>query len=123
MRQVRRTGQFKRDVKRMEKRGKDFSALREVIQRLATGESLEPRHRDHPLLGGYAGSRECHVQADWLLIYERTEDELVLVRTGTHSDLFGEYRYRGRCGRIFSCCLDEARIEVRANGPATRRGG
>jgi mRNA interferase YafQ len=89
MREVRRTGQFKRDVKRMDKRGKDFSEFRGVIERLAAGQALEPRHRDHPLLGSYAGSRECHVEPDWLLIYERTDDELILIRTGTHADLFG----------------------------------
>jgi mRNA interferase YafQ len=90
MREVRRTGQFKRDVKRMDKRGKDFSELRRVIELLAAGEPLEPRHRDHPLSGGYSGSRDCHIEPDWVLIYERTRDELILIRTGTHADLFGE---------------------------------
>ena len=89
MREIRRTGQFKRDVKRMQKRGKDFSALGDVIGRLAAGEPLELRHRDHPLSGGYSGSRDCHVEPDWVLIYELTRDELILIRTGTHSDLFG----------------------------------
>ncbi len=74
----------------MEKRGKDFSELRHVVELLATGTPLEPRHRDHPLSGGYAGSRDCHIEPDWVLIHERTADELLLVRTGTHSDLFGE---------------------------------
>jgi mRNA interferase YafQ len=60
-----------------------------VIVMIATGQALEPRHRDHPLLGQYAGSRECHVAPDWLLVYERTDAELFLIRTGTHSDLFG----------------------------------
>lgn len=90
MREIRRTGQFRRDVKRMEKRGKEFSELRRVIEMLAAGEPLEPRHRDHPLSGGYAGSRDCHIEPDWVLIYERTRTELVLVRTGTHTDLFDE---------------------------------
>lgn len=49
---------------------------------------LEERLRDHALAGGYAGSRECHVEPDWLLTYEATDDEVVLIRTGTHSDLF-----------------------------------
>lgn len=89
MRDVRSTGQFKRDTKRMQKRGKDFSRFRSIVDALAAGEALDPRHRDHPLLGGYSGARECHVEPDWLLIYERTESELVLIRTGTHSDLFG----------------------------------
>jgi mRNA interferase YafQ len=90
MREIRRTGQFKRDVRRMEKRGKDFSEFRRVIGMLAVGEPLEPRHRDHPLSGDYSGSRDCHIEPDWVLIYERTRAELILIRTGTHSDLFGE---------------------------------
>lgn len=89
MRAMRRTTQFKRDVKRLQKRGKDFSEFRGVIERIAAGEALDPRHRDHPLLGAYKGARECHIEADWLLIYERTEAELILIRTGTHMDLFG----------------------------------
>lgn len=89
MREIRHTGQFKRDTKRMQKRGKDFSRLRTVVTSLAQGEVLDPTFRDHPLLGGYAGSRECHIEPDWLLIYERTASELILVRTGSHSDLFG----------------------------------
>jgi mRNA interferase YafQ len=89
MRAVRRTTQFKRDIKRMGKRGKQFAEIRRVIERIAAGEPLEPRHRDHPLLGGHAGARECHVEPDWLLIYERTDTELILIRTGTHADLFG----------------------------------
>jgi mRNA interferase YafQ len=90
MREIRQTGQFKRDVKRMKKRGKDFTVFREVIKRIAASETLELRFRDHPLFGEYQGSRECHVEPDWLLIYERTETELILIRTGTHADLFGE---------------------------------
>jgi mRNA interferase YafQ len=89
MRALRRTTQFKRDVRRMEKRGKQFSEFRRVIERIAVGEPLDSRHRDHPLLGGYAGTRECHIEPDWLLIYERTDTELILIRTGTHVDLFG----------------------------------
>jgi mRNA interferase YafQ len=90
MRQIRLTGQFKRDSKRIQKRGVDLARMREVIELLAAGEVLGPHFRDHPLQGGYSGSRECHVAPDWLLIYERTDVELVLVRTGTHSDLFGK---------------------------------
>jgi mRNA interferase YafQ len=90
MREIRRTGQFKRDMKRIQKRGYDLVPLREVIVRIAEGETLEPRFKDHPLVGGYSGARECHIESDWLLIYERTDTELILVRTGTHADLFGE---------------------------------
>ncbi|HEU4451720.1 MAG TPA: type II toxin-antitoxin system YafQ family toxin [Longimicrobium sp.] len=90
MREVQRTGQLKRDVKRMQKRGKDFAEFRRLVEMIAAGQPLEPRHRDHPLLGEYAGSRECHIEPDWLLIYERSPAVVVLIRTGTHSDRFGE---------------------------------
>ena len=88
MRTIRRTSQFKKDVKRMGKRGKKFGEFKEVISKLATGKKLDAKYRDHLLVGQYKGSRECHIEPDWLLIYELTEIELVLVRTGTHSDLF-----------------------------------
>jgi mRNA interferase YafQ len=88
MKVIRRTSQFKKDVKRMAKRGKDFSVFKQVLQRLVEGENLETKHRDHLLLGQYKGSRECHIEPDWLLIYEPTDTELVLIRTGTHADLF-----------------------------------
>lgn len=89
MREIRRSGQFKRDVKRMQKRGKNMDVLRDIVVQIAAGDTLDPRHRDHPLLGGYSGARECHLEPDWLLIYERTDTELILMRTGTHVDLFG----------------------------------
>ena len=85
---LRRTSQFKRDFKRAKKRGKDLGKLRSAVEALAAGRALEERLRDHALLGGYQGSRECHVEPDWLLIYEATPDEVILIRTGTHADLF-----------------------------------
>ena len=88
MRTVHRTSQFKKDVKRMGKRGKKFEEFKEVIRKLAEEETLEAKYRDHILVGQYKGTRECHIEPDWLLIYELAESELVLVRTGTHSDLF-----------------------------------
>jgi mRNA interferase YafQ len=88
MRSIQRTSQFKRDVKRMQKRGKVFAEFKQVISELSAGMSLEPRYRDHDLSGQYKGTRECHIEPDWLLIYELTQDEIVFIRTGTHSDLF-----------------------------------
>ncbi|MEM1041275.1 MAG: type II toxin-antitoxin system YafQ family toxin [Bacteroidota bacterium] len=85
---LRRTSQFKRDAKRSKRRGKDVAKLRAVIEKLARGEALEERLRDHALAGEYQGTRECHVEPDWLLIYEATDEEVVLIRTGTHADLF-----------------------------------
>lgn len=88
MKRVSQTGQFHRDVKRMRKRGKDLAKLQEIVRLLATGTPLSPRHRDHPLLGAWAPSRDCHVEPDWILIYTLGADTLVLERTGTHADLF-----------------------------------
>lgn len=88
MRTIYRTSQFKKDVKRLIKRGKKFKEFKGVISKLSVGETLEAKYRDHILTGQYKGTRECHIEPDWLLIYELTESELVLVRTGTHSDLF-----------------------------------
>ncbi|MEX0720733.1 MAG: type II toxin-antitoxin system YafQ family toxin [Balneolaceae bacterium] len=89
MKKILRTNRFKKDVKKMKKRGKSFDVFKQVIQKLANDEQLEQRFRDHKLKGDYVGTRECHVEPDWLLIYEDNESELVLIRTGTHSDLFG----------------------------------
>lgn len=89
MRIIEQTAKFKKDVKRAKKRGKQFSDFKRVIDLLALGKPLAAKYRDHALVGGYKGSCECHIEPDWLLIYELTEDELVLVRTGSHADLFG----------------------------------
>jgi mRNA interferase YafQ len=83
-----RTNQFKRDYKKSKKRGRDISKLLEMVTRLASGEKLEPRHKDHTLGGECSDCRECHIESDWLLIYRLSEEELVLIRTGSHADLF-----------------------------------
>ena len=83
-----RSSEFKRDVKRLKKQGKDMSRLLAVIGALCARQDLEARHRDHPLVGNWLGSRECHVEGDWLLIYQVDGDTLALLRSGTHSELF-----------------------------------
>ena len=88
MRLVRYTARFRQDYKRMQKRGNDMQRLRTVIQKLADKEPLEPRYRDHPLIGRHAGARDCHISPDWILIYATVGNELRLIRTGSHSDLF-----------------------------------
>ena len=80
--------QFRRDVKRAQRRGKDMSKLRAVILLLAEGRPLPPNYKDHPLSGEWEHYRDCHLEPDWLLIYKIQGDDLYLVRTGTHSDLF-----------------------------------
>ena len=81
---------FKRDYKRIKKRGYDIRLLEDVIALLAQEQELPPAYRDHALTGDYSGCRECHIAPDWLLVYEVLHDELLLylTRTGTHSDLF-----------------------------------
>jgi mRNA interferase YafQ len=88
MKRVSQTKHFSRDLKRMRKRGKDLSKLREVVKQLAAGKPLEPRLRDHALVGQWQPSRDCHIEPDWVLIYTTDEATLRLERTGTHSDLF-----------------------------------
>lgn len=85
---VAQTKQFKQDVKRMRKRGKDLEKIKDVIDLLVAKEPLPPKHRDHKLGGNWIGHRDCHLEPDWILIYKISEDELLLERTGTHSDLF-----------------------------------
>ena len=87
---IRPTTRFQKDVKRAQKRGYDMGLLYTVICMLANGIKLSEKYRDHSLGGDYEGCRECHITPDWLLIYEISNEELILylTRTGTHSDLF-----------------------------------
>lgn len=81
---------FKKDYKRIKKRGYDMKRLETVINLIAEGKTLPAEYKDHNLIGDYKGCRECHITPDWLLVYEIIENELLLylTRTGTHSDLF-----------------------------------
>ncbi|MEG1447971.1 MAG: type II toxin-antitoxin system YafQ family toxin [Oscillospiraceae bacterium] len=81
---------FKKDYKRISKRGYDLKQLETVLEILITGAALPPKYKDHSLSGNYANFRECHITPDWLLIYHVSDSELVLclTRTGSHSDLF-----------------------------------
>lgn len=81
---------FKKDYKRIKKRGYDIRQLEKVIHVLAVGQELPLKYRDHSLSGDYKGCRECHIAPDWLLVYEIKERELLLylTRTGSHSDIF-----------------------------------
>ena len=85
-----RSTQFKRDVGRAKKRGRDLGKLRAVLASLIRQEPLTARHLDHPLRGIWKGYREAHIEPDWLLIYRVTGSELRLVRTGSHVDPFRE---------------------------------
>lgn len=83
---------FEKDVKRMERRGQNLAKLWKVVAILRQGKELPQQYRNHPLQGDMAGREECHIGPDWLLVYRRREDILVLVmlQTGTHADIFGE---------------------------------
>ncbi len=85
-----RSGAFRRDVKRAQKRGKDMPKLRTLIQLLLEQTPLPERYRDHPLKGAWTGWRDAHIEPDWLLIYRVAAGALLLARTGTHADLFDE---------------------------------
>ena len=89
MKHLSQTKQFAKDIKRMLKRGKDLGKLKHLVVQLANGQALDAKHRDHPLIGEWRGSRDCHIEPDWLLVYEIYNDILVLIltRLGTHSKL------------------------------------
>ncbi|MSP42673.1 MAG: type II toxin-antitoxin system YafQ family toxin [Alphaproteobacteria bacterium] len=88
MREIERTRQFKRDLKLARKRRKKLDRLQVIIELLANDMPLSARHRPHRLIGDMDGYWECHVEPDYLLVYEYLPDTLMLVRLGTHSDLF-----------------------------------
>ena len=80
--------QFRRDSRKLRSSGKNLSKLATVIDSLAAEGELDPKYQDHPLIGNYVGHRECHIAPDWLLIYKIKDGYLILVRTGSHSELF-----------------------------------
>ena len=90
MYEIRFTSQFKKDLKLAKKQGRNTDKLFSVIEQLANGQPLDEKYRDHALTGNYKGCRECHVEPDWLLIYEVDNGILVLMlyRIGSHSELF-----------------------------------
>lgn len=88
MKNFRRTTQFKRDVKRLQQQGKDLQKLKNTLNHLVDEEELPLNYRDHVLVGQYKGTRECHIEPNWLLIYESAGSAIVLIRTGSHQDLF-----------------------------------
>ncbi len=80
--------QFKKDFKNAKKRGKKLNKLAHIITELQQGKQLPPKNNNHKLKGNYTACWECHIEPDWLLIYKLLPKELILVRTGSHSDLF-----------------------------------
>ena len=84
------TGQFRKDYKRVKRRGYDMKRLEDIIDQLLAEQPLAEKHRDHALVGNYIGFRECHIMPDWLLIYAVDKGQLILTasRTGSHANLF-----------------------------------
>lgn len=79
---------FKKDLKKAEMRGKDMQKLLDIIEAIRKKEPLDPKHRNHKLKGKYVGLWECHIEPDWLFVYEIIDNILFCHRTETHSDLF-----------------------------------
>lgn len=88
MRRPEYSGQFRRDVKRAQKRGKDMDKLKALMVLLIEDEPLPSVYLDHPLKGGWLGFRDAHVEPDWVLIYKVSDDVVRFERTGRHQDLF-----------------------------------
>lgn len=78
---------FRRDVRRLRRRGRDVAKLQAVVDRLLAGQALEPSNHLHKLTGNLAGRWECHIENDWLLVWEEYDDVIFLEMTGTHSDI------------------------------------
>ena len=88
MRSLRPSTAFKKDLKRIARRGYDLALLESMLSKLQAGTPLPPSNRAHPLKGDWKGYWDCHIRPDWVLIYKVTDSEVALARTGTHSDLF-----------------------------------
>ena len=88
MRRIVQRKWFRKDIKRMVKRGKDERKFFAVVKTLADSGSLSSEFRPHRLSGKWSDFLECHIESDWLLIYTVSDAEVLLVRTGTHADLF-----------------------------------
>lgn len=88
MKQLVPTNRFRKDTKKMEKRGVDFRKLKQILVLLQQDKTLPVSARPHKLTGNWNGFWECHIEPDWLLIYSVDEWAVILVRTGAHNDLF-----------------------------------
>ena len=84
------TSQYKSDIKKIKKQGKNLHLLKDIVSRLLDGEILPEKYKDHDLKGNKKGLRDCHLEPDWLLLYRMDKENkiLTLIRTGSHSDLF-----------------------------------
>jgi len=89
MREIRQTSQFKKDLKKLAKSGKyKIGELTKIIKMLAEDKSLPESAKDHPLSGNWNDHRDRHIRPDWILVYKLEPGRLILVRTGSHAELF-----------------------------------
>lgn len=88
MRRISQRKLFRADLKRQKRRGKDLGELLVAVELLAEQGGLPPAYAPHRLSGEWSGVWECHIEPDWLLIYMVTDEEVLLIRTGSHDDLF-----------------------------------
>ena len=82
------TKQFDKDVKRSKRRGKNLEKFKIIAKTLISGKTLDPIHKNHKLIGNYAGRIECYIESNWLLVYKVEGNQIIFERMGTHSDLF-----------------------------------
>jgi mRNA interferase YafQ len=82
------TSQYKKDFKKAQKQKRNFSELKFILNKIVNRESIPPKYEDHALSGILKGKSDCHIEPDFILIYEIKEDDLILIRLGTHSELF-----------------------------------
>ena len=89
MREIIYKKQFKKDFQAIARTGRNMERFAEAVTLLQQGDALPAHFRDHSLIGNWKSFRECHLAGDLLLIYQTTATELILVRMGSHSELFG----------------------------------
>jgi mRNA interferase YafQ len=89
MRKYRIHKKFRKDIEKLKLSGRrDIKKLRSVMNEIISSAKLSVVLRDHPLEGKWKGCRDCHIEGDWILIYEKTDDMIIFYRTGSHSELF-----------------------------------
>ncbi len=92
--EVHSTSTFKKQLKKLYKQGKDINKLETIVTKLANKEPLEPRYKNHSLVNDkyYHHCGECHIEPDWLLVYQYHEQKLILllVNTGSHSEVLNK---------------------------------